>query len=74
MKKGICGFIVLVMFLSSPARSETKVFQISVTIPATASLINPNSGHQTPSKGQLKQTQQLIRDNKMKTITSIVVP
>jgi hypothetical protein len=65
--------ITIAAMQCSTAWSETKVFQLSVTIPSVAFLATPQN-NQNKVADQIKQTQQLIRDNKMVTVSSIVVP
>ncbi len=74
MKNSLFVFVVvLAVSSSSLAWCESKVFQLSVTIPSMVAL-NVAQNRGTQPSGQLTQTQQMVRDNKTMAITSIVVP
>ncbi|MBF0490319.1 MAG: hypothetical protein HQL15_06815 [Candidatus Omnitrophica bacterium] len=74
MKKSLLALLVITAINSSSiAWCETKVYQISVTIPVTAALNTPQSNLSQSSQQQMAQTQQLVRDNRIAMVTSIVV-
>ena len=74
MNKSIFALVLATaVTASSLAWCETKTFQVSVTIPATAYLA-AQAAQQNPSADQTAQTERLFRGNQTISVTSIVVP
>ena len=70
--------LVIVVTLSaltvcSTAWSDSKTFQLSATIPPNVQLVTAQN-NQRISPEQMTQKDQLVRDNRMQLVSSIVVP
>ncbi len=79
MLKTSAFLIVLCTLPLQPAWSqgaETQTYHLSVTIPETVTLSAPTASlqpSQQKKQPQLTQTQQLVRNHQVVTVTSIVV-
>lgn len=74
MKKILAIAVTLyALTVCNTAWSDTKTFQLSVTIPPHVTLVTAQNNQRVSSE-QMVQKDQMMRDHRMQLVSSMVVP